>query len=123
MSCGPPAVAVTGPSLAAVLQAGIRGSPPALPRHHWRILNALLACRTPALGAHVYVCQECGRTHFVPHSCRNRHCPLCQGQAARQWLAQQEAALLPVPYFHLVFTLPHELNGLIEQNQSARYTW
>ena len=60
--------------------------------------------------------------HFVPHSCRNRHCPLCQGQAARQWLAQQEAALLPVPYFHLVFTLPHELNPLIRQNQQTLYT-
>ena len=123
MSCGSPPAAVAGPSLAAVLQAGISGSsPPALPKRHWRILNALLACRTPALGAHAYVCQECRRMHFVPHSCRNRHCPLCQGQAARQWLAQQEAALLPVPYFHLVFTLPHELNPLIRQNQQTLYT-
>lgn len=123
MCCGPPPVSVAEPSLAAVLQAAISGdSRPVLPKHHWRILNALLVCRTPALGAHVYQCQECGRLHFVPHSCRNRHCPLCQGQAARQWLAQQEAALLPIPYFHLVFTLPHELNPLIQQNQRALYT-
>src|SRR5262249_18262893 len=59
---------------------------------------------------------------FVPHSCRNRHCPLCQGAAARDWLAKQEAALLPVPYFHLVFTLPHALNPLIQQNRRELYT-
>lgn len=59
--------------------------------------------------------------HFVPHSCRNRHCPLCQGAAARRWLAKQEQALLPVAYFHLVFTLPHVLNALIQQNQRVLY--
>jgi len=93
-----------------------------LPTPHWRTLRALLACRTPALGGHRYRCQECGQTHFVPHSCRNRHCPLCQGQAAHQWLEQQQEALLPVPYFHVVFTLPHVLNPLIRQNQRALYT-
>ena len=122
MVCAGPPALVAEPGLAAVLRAGIKSSPPALPRHHWRILNALLACRTPALGGHRYLCQKCGRTHFVPHSCRNRHCPLCQGAAARDWLARQEAALLPVPYFHLVFTLPHVLNPLIQQNQQALYT-
>ena len=122
MVCAGPPASVTEPGLAAVLRTGLKSSPPALPTHHWRILNALLACRTPVLGAHRYRCLDCGRSHFVPHSCRNRHCPLCQGQAARQWLAQQEAALLPVPYFHLVFTLPHVLNPLIRQNQRALYT-
>jgi hypothetical protein len=121
MASGGPSAPVAGLSLAAVLRAGIIGSRPSLPRHHWRILNALLACRTPALGGHCYRCLECGRTHFVPHSCRNRHCPLCQGRAAKDWLAKQEAALLPVPYFHLVFTLPHALNPLIQQNQRALY--
>ena len=111
-----------GPGLAAVLRASINRSPPSLPKHHWRILHALLACRTPALGGHRYRCRQCGRSHFAPHSCRNRHCPLCQGQAARQWLTHQEAALLPVPYFHLVFTLPHTLNPLIRQNQRVIYT-
>ena len=108
--------------MAAVLRAGLDGPPPSLPTHHWRTLRALLACRTPALGGHRYRCQECGQTHFVPHSCRNRHCPLCQGQAAHQWLEQQQEALLPVPYFHVVFTLPHVLNPLIRQNQRALYT-
>jgi hypothetical protein len=81
-----------------------------------------MACRTPALGGHRYRCQQCGQAHFVPHSCRNRHCPLCQGKAARDWLLKQEESLLPVPYFHLVFTLPHVLNPLIRQNQRALYT-
>src|SRR5664279_5993774 len=121
MASGGPSALVAGLSLAAILRAGIIGSRPSLPKHHWRILNALLACRTPALGGHCYRCLECGRPHFVPHSCRNRHCPLCQGQAAKDWLAKQEAALLPVPYFHLVFTLPHTLNPLIQQNQRALY--
>jgi DNA-directed RNA polymerase subunit RPC12/RpoP len=121
MACGGPPAPAAGLSLAVILRAGLNGSRPSLPKQHWRILNALLACRTPVLGGHRYRCLECGRTHFVPHSCRNRHCPLCQGRAARDWLAKQEAALLPVPYFHLVFTLPHDLNPLIQQNQRALY--
>ena len=122
MACGELPTALAGPSLAAILRAGLHPPAPPLSKHQWRILHALLACRTPALGGHRYRCEKCGRTHFVPHSCRNRHCPLCQGGAARQWLAQQEAGLLPVPYFHLVFTLPHVLNPLIRQNQRALYT-
>lgn len=121
MSCSGPPVKPAGPSLAEVLRLGLEVAPPHLPSHQWKILRALLACRTPALGGHRYGCAQCGRTHFVPHSCRNRHCPLCQGQAAHAWLEHQQAALLPVPYFHLVFTLPHELNPLIRQNQRALY--
>jgi len=121
MVCAGQSAQVTGPGLAAVLRAGINSGPPSLPKHHWRILNALLACRTVALGGHRYLCQECGQTHFVPHSCRNRHCPVCQGAAAQRWLGKQEQALLPVPYFHLVFTLPHVLNPLIQQNQRVLY--
>jgi hypothetical protein len=117
-SAGPPA----GLKLAEVLRLGLKVAPFKLPTHHWKILRALLACRTLALGGHRYGCQQCGQSHFVPHSCRNRHCPLCQGQAAHRWLEQQEHALLPVPYFHLVFTLPHVLNPLIQQNQRALYT-
>ena len=117
-SAGPPA----GLKLAEVLRLGLKVAPFKLPTHHWKILRALLACRTLALGGHRYGCQQCGQSHFVPHSCRNRHCPLCQGQAAHRWLEQQERALLPVPYFHLVFTLPHLLNPLIQQNQRALYT-
>jgi hypothetical protein len=121
VSCSGPAAQPSGPSLAEALRLGLEAAPPVLPTHHWKVLRALLACRTPALGGHRYRCEDCGQTHFVPHSCRNRHCPLCQGQAAHAWLEQQEAALLPVPYFHLVFTLPHELNPLLRQNQRSLY--
>ena len=67
------------------------------------------------------VVPRCGRAHFVPHSCRNRHCPLCQGQAGAAGWSSSRRRCLPVPYFHLVFTLPHELNPLIRQNQRALY--
>jgi hypothetical protein len=87
----------------------------------WKVLRALAACRTPALGGHRYECARCGREHFVPHSCRNRHCPQCQGAQAFDWLARQEAGLLPIPYFHLVFTLPHALNPLVRQNRRALF--
>ncbi|HEY6539839.1 MAG TPA: IS91 family transposase [Ktedonobacteraceae bacterium] len=87
--------------------------------HQWKTLRALAACRTSALGGQLFRCTACGREHFVAHSCRNRHCPQCQGSLAREWLEQQAAALLPIPYFHLVFTVPHALNGLIRQNRSA----
>lgn len=93
----------------------------AMPLHHYKTLCAIRQCRTPALGGHLYECTECGRSHFVPHSCRNRHCPVCQGHDAAEWLEKQEECLLPVNYFHLVFTLPHALNPLIQQNQAALY--
>jgi hypothetical protein len=89
--------------------------------HQWKTLRALAACRTGALGGQVFYCPHCQREHVVAHSCRNRHCPQCQGAAAVDWLAQQAQALLPVPYFHLVFTLPHALNGLIRQNRAALF--
>lgn len=89
--------------------------------HQWKTLRALARCRTAALGGQAFYCPHCRREHVVAHSCRNRHCPHCQGAAASDWLAQQAATLLPVPYFHLVFTLPHALNGLIRQNRSALF--
>ncbi len=108
-------------TVAEVLAAALARGRPALPAHHWKTLQALLRCRTAALGGHLYACADCGRQHFIPHSCRNRHCPNCQRGAAVDWLQKQTAALLPVPYFHVVFTLPHVLNGLIAQNQRALY--
>ena len=69
-------------------------------------LHAIEACRTEALGGRVYRCEECQSTHYSYHSCRNRHCPRCQHEAGQQWLARQEALLLPVPYFLITFTLP-----------------
>ena len=89
--------------------------------HQWKTLRALAACRTVALGGQAFYCPHCQREHVVAHSCRNRHCPQCQGTQAVDWLAQQAQALLPVPYFHLVFTLPHCLNGLIRQNRAALF--
>ena len=84
----------------------------------WR---AILACRTAALGGHVETCEACGTTHHVYHSCRNRHCPRCQTRAKEAWLAARQCELLPVPYFHLVFTLPHDLNGLIGSSPRLLY--
>lgn len=92
-----------------------------LPAHHWKTLNALLRCHTAELGGHLYRCVDCGEDHFVAHSCRNRHCPSCQRATAQEWLQKQSGALLPVPYFHVVFTLPHSLNPLISQNQRQLY--
>ncbi|MBI5909547.1 MAG: IS91 family transposase [Betaproteobacteria bacterium] len=86
-----------------------------------KVWRAILACRTVALGGHVEVCDTCGTTRHVYHSCRNRHCPLCQTQAKEAWLAARRREVLPVPYFHLVFTLPHDLNGLIGQYPRALY--
>ena len=88
-----------------------------LPPHHWKVLRALAACHTPALGGHQYQCAHCGREHFVPHSCGNRHCPSCQRLKGAEWLEAQTQHLLPIPYFHVVFTLPHELNPLIARGR------
>src|SRR6516164_7769217 len=70
-----------------------------------RIMSAITTCRTAALGGHVEQCDDCGATRIAYNSCRNRHCPKCQGLARVQWLADRQAELLPVPYFHVVFTL------------------
>ncbi|MBJ7391817.1 MAG: IS91 family transposase [Chthoniobacterales bacterium] len=120
--CAPPGRAEAGaPTVAKVIAAALR-EPPALCAHVWKTLNAILCCRTPALGSHCYRCADCGRDHVVPHSCRNRHCPRCQGANADAWLDRQEEDLLPVPYFHVVFTLPLTLNPLILQNPRALHS-
>lgn len=95
---------------------------PRLPPHHWKVLRAIAACHTPALGGHQYQCAHCGKEHFVPHSCGNRHCPSCQKLNSAHWLEQQVEHLLPIPYFHVVFTLPHELNPLVQYNQARLYS-
>jgi hypothetical protein len=86
-----------------------------------RVLNALTACRTPALGGHVAACTHCGHTDYYYHSCGDRHCPACGGSKRAAWLERQQRDLLPVPYFHLVFTLPHELSALILGNRKLMY--
>ena len=118
-----PGAARRGPSLAEVLRAGLPAYARAhrLPAHHWKVLNAIQVCRTPLLGGHQYQCAHCRCAHFAPHACGNRHCPTCQGINSQHWLAAQAEVLLPIPYFHVVFTLPHQLNPLIQQNQAALY--
>jgi hypothetical protein len=84
-------------------------------------MAAIESCRTAALGGHLEQCNQCGHQRPVYNSCRNRHCPKCQGLARARWLADRQAELLPVGYFHNVFTLPHELNDLLAANQRLLY--
>lgn len=86
-----------------------------------RTLSALKRCRTADLGGHVDACTDCGSVRISYNSCRNRHCPKCQGKNREQWLAAREAELLPVPYFHVVFTLPDTLNRLAMYSPKAVY--
>ena len=86
-----------------------------------KIMSAIEQCRTAAMGGHVEACTDCGHWRIAYNSCRNRHCPKCQGAAARTWLAEREADLLPVGYFHVVFTLPAEVGTIAFQNKAAVY--
>jgi hypothetical protein len=88
-----------------------------------KVMSAIERCRTAALGGHVARCEneKCGHTQIAYNSCRNRHCPKCQGAAAREWLAEREAELLPVPYFHVVFSLPAQIADIAYQNKAAIY--
>jgi hypothetical protein len=87
-----------------------------------RVMSAIELCRTGILGGHVEGCRSCGSIRVAYNSCRNRHCPKCQGQAGREWLAARQGELLPVPYFHVVFTLPTEIAAITFQNKTALYT-
>ena len=88
-----------------------------------KVMSAIERCRTAALGGHVMRCEneKCGHTVIAYNSCRNRHCPKCQGSAAREWLANREAELLPVPYFHVVYTLPGPIADIAYQNKAVIY--
>ena len=86
-----------------------------------KVMSAIERCRTAALGGHVLACQNCDHTRIAYNSCRNRHCPKCQGGAAREWLAEREAELLPVGYFHVVFTLPGPIADIAYQNKRVIY--
>ncbi|MCW3789912.1 transposase zinc-binding domain-containing protein, partial [Plebeiibacterium sediminum] len=77
--------------------------------HQLKVLNALATCRTPQLGGSVLACSSCGSVHYVMHSCRNRHCPRCQGIDKELWIEDRKQDLLPVKYYHVVFTVPHLL--------------
>src|SRR5580704_6253305 len=86
-----------------------------------RVMTAIEICRTAALGGHVERCEDCAHTRIAYNSCRNRHCPKCQWMAAQAWLEAREAELLPVPYFHVVFTLPAAIGVIAYQNKAKVY--
>jgi hypothetical protein len=86
-----------------------------------KVMSAIESCRTAALGGHVARCEDCQHTTIAYNSCRNRHCPKCQGAAARTWMEDREAELLPVSYFHIVFTLPSEIGDIAYTNKAAIY--
>jgi len=86
-----------------------------------KVMSAIESCRTAALGGHVARCEDCAHTVIAYNSCRNRHCPKCQGATAREWMAAREAELLPVPYFHVVFTLPSAIGDIAYHNKAVIY--
>lgn len=92
-----------------------------LPIHTHRVLNAIENCRTAALGGHEDICMECGALHISYNSCRDRHCPKCQGLDRTRWAEARKEEILPVPYFHVVFTLPHEINIWASWNEEVIY--
>jgi predicted Zn-ribbon and HTH transcriptional regulator len=93
-----------------------------LPRAQLKVMHAIEVCRTPYLGWHVQKCDTCGFEQHTYNSCRNRHCPKCQSLKKAQWVEDRKAELLPVPYFHNVFTLPHELNPIALCNRKTIYS-
>src|ERR1700732_1035788 len=86
-----------------------------------KVMSAIERCRTVALGGHVARCEGCAHTVIAYNSCRNRHCPKCQGAAAREWLGEREDELLPAPYFHVVYTLPGPIADIAYQNKAVIY--
>jgi Putative transposase/Transposase zinc-binding domain len=90
-------------------------------RDQLKVMSAIESCRTAALGGHVARCEKCSHTLIAYNSCRNRHCPKCQGQAANEWLTEREAELLPVPYFHVLFTLPARIADIAYHNKAVIY--
>jgi len=93
-----------------------------MPASHLKAMADIEACRTEALGGHIYVCPDCNEILYSYHSCRNRHCPQCQHDAAQEWLKKQQELLLPVPYFMVTFTLPSALREVARSNQQTIYT-
>ena len=97
-----------------------RYGPAMLPSHR-RAMQDIVACRTESMGGQVFCCNQCGRTHYVYHSCRNRSCPRCHHEQTQAWLAERSRELLPIPYFHVVFTVPDELHAGLRSRQSQLY--
>lgn len=92
-----------------------------LSRQQRKVMRAITSCKTPALGGHEFACGDCGRHHSLYHSCRDRHCPLCQHYKSQQWVQKQLEQVLPVPYFHVVVTLAEQLNAVFRYNEKRLY--
>jgi hypothetical protein len=119
-----PASSHAGPDLGAVLRQflpGFLAAHPRLPTRKKRLLQRMALCRSGVLGSTIVQCSGCGHMQSIPLGCGDRHCPSCQAAHSRQWLDSQLRWLLPVPYYHVVFTLPHELHALLLRNQAALY--
>jgi len=112
---------MNSPELSDIIQDVISSGEVNASREQWKVLNAIVSCKTSTLGGHLYVCTNCGKEKVSFNSCRNRHCPKCQGRDTAKWLTARSKELLPVPYFHVVFTIPHELNGIALQNKKIVY--
>lgn len=107
--------------VADILRHTVSGGELTASKSQWKIVNSILNCRTAALGGHLYQCTECGHGEPRYNSCRNRHCPKCQGPDIAKWLQARSAELLPVPYFHTVFTVPHQFNIVFLQNKKVMF--
>lgn len=95
---------------------------PAMLPSHRRTMQDIVACRTESMGGQVFCCDHCGSTHYVYHSCRNRSCPKCHHEQTEAWLTERRQELLPIPYFHVVFTVPDELHACLRSGQTERYS-
>lgn len=93
-----------------------------LPLHYIKVMNLISVCRTSSLGGHLEKCDQCGYQSNAYNSCRNRHCPKCQYAAKEKWIGQRKSELLPIPYYHIVFTIPEELNNITLVNKTVMYS-
>ena len=92
-----------------------------LSKEQWKVYDAIIKCKTKELGIHTMTCEECGETFVSFNSCRNRHCPMCQAYKREKWIEKESNYLLNCPYFHVVTTIPYELNEIILYNQKDCY--
>ena len=92
-----------------------------LSKEQWKVYNAIISCKSQALGFHTITCDECGETHIALNSCRNRHCPNCQNYAREKWIEKESSYMLECPYFHIVTTIPSELNEIVLYNPKVCY--
>ena len=92
-----------------------------LSKEQWKVYNAIISCKSQVLGFHTITCDECGETHIALNSCRNRHCPNCQAYAREKWIAKENSYLLDCPYFHIITTIPSELNEIVLYNTKICY--